>query len=207
MVIEPSRPPGDAPCPHCGSFLWFHGARADAETVELTKQQIQALITKRQIFEHIAELERLANSKVSEAEFWPEFLTRVIHSLAANGGAVWLNEGQRLGVLAQVNLFDAPAQRLGTQMNEHLPMILRVIETNQACVVAPHGMVGASKLACNPTAHLMIFGTIHCGQRPFRIVEIAQRDGAGEATQRGYLEFVQQMCGTAARFMCQKISR
>jgi hypothetical protein len=21
--IEPSRPPGDAPCPDCGSFLWF----------------------------------------------------------------------------------------------------------------------------------------------------------------------------------------
>ena len=23
VVIEPSRPPGDAPCPHCGCLLWF----------------------------------------------------------------------------------------------------------------------------------------------------------------------------------------
>ena len=23
LQIEPSRPPGDAPCPHCGSLLWF----------------------------------------------------------------------------------------------------------------------------------------------------------------------------------------
>lgn len=23
MVIEPSRPPGDAPCPRCGTLLWF----------------------------------------------------------------------------------------------------------------------------------------------------------------------------------------
>jgi hypothetical protein len=23
VVIEPSHPPGDAPCPHCGSLLWF----------------------------------------------------------------------------------------------------------------------------------------------------------------------------------------
>jgi mannitol/fructose-specific phosphotransferase system IIA component (Ntr-type) len=23
VVIEPSQPPGDAPCPHCGCLLWF----------------------------------------------------------------------------------------------------------------------------------------------------------------------------------------
>jgi len=23
LQIEPSRPPGDAPCPHCGTLLWF----------------------------------------------------------------------------------------------------------------------------------------------------------------------------------------
>ena len=23
VQLEPSRPPGDAPCPHCGSLLWF----------------------------------------------------------------------------------------------------------------------------------------------------------------------------------------
>ena len=23
VIIEPSIPPGDAPCPHCGSLLWF----------------------------------------------------------------------------------------------------------------------------------------------------------------------------------------
>jgi len=23
LRIEPSRPPGDAPCPHCGQLIWF----------------------------------------------------------------------------------------------------------------------------------------------------------------------------------------
>jgi acyl carrier protein len=23
IAIEPSQPPGDAPCPHCGTLLWF----------------------------------------------------------------------------------------------------------------------------------------------------------------------------------------
>ena len=28
LQIEPSRPPGDAPCPHCGTLLWFSGELA-----------------------------------------------------------------------------------------------------------------------------------------------------------------------------------
>lgn len=28
VVIDPSRPPGDAPCPHCGHLLWFAGPPA-----------------------------------------------------------------------------------------------------------------------------------------------------------------------------------
>jgi hypothetical protein len=28
--IEPSRPPGDAPCPHCGCLLWFASPSAQA---------------------------------------------------------------------------------------------------------------------------------------------------------------------------------
>ncbi len=29
VVIEPSQPSGDAPCPHCGCLLWFPTAAAD----------------------------------------------------------------------------------------------------------------------------------------------------------------------------------
>ena len=28
--IEPSTPPGDAPCPHCGALLWFLGDATDS---------------------------------------------------------------------------------------------------------------------------------------------------------------------------------
>lgn len=30
-AIDPSRPPGDAPCPACGSLLWFGTERSAAE--------------------------------------------------------------------------------------------------------------------------------------------------------------------------------
>lgn len=33
VVLEPSRPPGDAPCPNCGSLLWFSECGLVEETL------------------------------------------------------------------------------------------------------------------------------------------------------------------------------
>jgi hypothetical protein len=33
LTIEPSRPPGDAPCPRCGVLLWFAGDRVERARV------------------------------------------------------------------------------------------------------------------------------------------------------------------------------
>jgi hypothetical protein len=38
VVIEPSRPPGDAPCPSCGHLLWFAPV---APTVRLVCQRME----------------------------------------------------------------------------------------------------------------------------------------------------------------------
>lgn len=32
VVLEPSRPPGDAPCPSCGNLLWFSDEPRSART-------------------------------------------------------------------------------------------------------------------------------------------------------------------------------
>ncbi|HVA45450.1 MAG TPA: hypothetical protein VNH11_03615 [Pirellulales bacterium] len=45
IAIEPSSPFGDAPCPRCGTLLWFvnteHGLRLlDAELVEQVRQRL-----------------------------------------------------------------------------------------------------------------------------------------------------------------------
>jgi acyl carrier protein len=50
--IEPSRPPGDAPCPSCGTLLWFvpaaHGATFfDAETVDALRERLLGYISTR----------------------------------------------------------------------------------------------------------------------------------------------------------------
>jgi hypothetical protein len=37
--IEPSRPPGDAPCPHCGHLLWFGPKGRSPDQEELGKEE------------------------------------------------------------------------------------------------------------------------------------------------------------------------
>ena len=39
LRIEPSRPPGDAPCPHCGSLLWFGAEKRDSDQEQPVKRE------------------------------------------------------------------------------------------------------------------------------------------------------------------------
>src|SRR5262249_12921050 len=49
IAVEPSRPPGDAPCPNCGTLLWFIRTPADvlfyeAEAVAPITERVVAII-------------------------------------------------------------------------------------------------------------------------------------------------------------------
>jgi signal recognition particle subunit SRP54 len=37
--IDPSRPPGDAPCPHCGHLLWFEPQKQNVDEGESVEQE------------------------------------------------------------------------------------------------------------------------------------------------------------------------
>jgi DNA-directed RNA polymerase subunit RPC12/RpoP len=46
LQVEPSTPPGDATCPHCGSLVWYRGVTGQlvpecGEPIALTKSEIQ----------------------------------------------------------------------------------------------------------------------------------------------------------------------
>jgi signal recognition particle subunit SRP54 len=43
LQIEPSRPPGDAPCPHCGYLLWFGLKQQDSYEEEAVEQDTGVL--------------------------------------------------------------------------------------------------------------------------------------------------------------------
>jgi hypothetical protein len=55
--VDPSRPPGDAPCPHCGHLLWFERRKGNAE------EETRAVP-----HDGLLELVQMASEKFSEEE-------------------------------------------------------------------------------------------------------------------------------------------
>jgi len=166
----------------------------DPELIEQTKRQIRALVN---------EIAQLSRSDIAPAEFYSEFLTRVVSALAATGGVVWtLAEEGRLTLQYQINL-----QQSGLRGNEegqvqHSRLLSKVLNTGEALLVPPHsGAAEDDNEAVNPTDFLLVLGPLKTEIEVVGVVEIFQRPEAGLSTQKGYLRFLMQMCDLAADFI------
>src|SRR5262245_48241819 len=87
LTLEPSVPPGDAPCPNCGCLVWFEMGKskplASREAIAKTRDQISAIVR---------EIAALSSSDLAPCDFYERFLVGTVQAMAAIGGAVWLLE-------------------------------------------------------------------------------------------------------------------
>jgi PTS system fructose-specific IIA component/PTS system nitrogen regulatory IIA component len=83
VAIEPSRPPGDAPCPHCGHLLWFAGASfenaAPYENLEFISSD--AVIQRLEVPNKLSAITVLANRLHSTGKLPQEALESVITAM------------------------------------------------------------------------------------------------------------------------------
>jgi len=90
FTLEPSVPPGDAPCPNCGCLVWFEIENAKPivprQSISNKRLQINAIV---------CEIAALSSSELGLHDFYERFLARTVQALAAVGGAVWLIENPR----------------------------------------------------------------------------------------------------------------
>ena len=87
----------------------------DPKTIEQTKQQIRGLV---------AEIAQLSKSDLPPEEFYPAFLSRVIQSLAAVGGAIWtVGESGRLEKQCQQNLSETLLDPNSDETAQHLRLL------------------------------------------------------------------------------------
>ncbi|MCE9556492.1 MAG: HlyD family efflux transporter periplasmic adaptor subunit [Planctomycetes bacterium] len=165
-----------------------------SEAVEQTRQHIHSIM---------AEVAALARSDIEPRDFYDGFLSRVVSTMAATGGAVWTmgQDGTSFelpvaGYLPQSGMpQDAESQRL------HAQIIGRVFSTGEA-VLVPAGTRSADEAAGgNPTHYLLVLAPLRSKRQAYGVVEILQRPGASPATQRGYLQFLIQMCDLAVEYL------
>ena len=142
------------------------------------------------------EIEQMSGQDLAPPLFFQEFLVRVVTAIGARAGAVWLvDESNRLGLMAQVNLEQTGLrERPGAlAMNEKL--IVDVLQTGEARTLT-HG--GEAQL---PTEHVLVLSALHKEKKCVGVVELFQRPDVPIKAQSGYMQFLEQMCGYGSRFI------
>jgi multidrug efflux pump subunit AcrA (membrane-fusion protein) len=165
----------------------------DPQLIEQTKQQIRALVN---------EIAQLSKSELSPAEFYGEFLTRVVSALAAYGGAVWTaNDEGRLALQFQINLEQTNLRQNEDAQRKHSRLLTRVFKSGEGGLVPPHSGAGDDAESGNPTDFLLVLGALKTDVGVQGVVEVFQRADTGLNTQKGYLRFLLQMCDLAGDFL------
>lgn len=165
------------------------------EEVEQTKQQIRELV---------AEVAQLSNSGIPPDRFYPEFLNRVVTALAATGGAVWTREGSGpLSLRYQINLQKTGLQQSEQAQQRHGKLLLSVMAEGRGGLIPPQSGLGeaSADAPANPTNFLLVLGVLSVDQDSVGVVEVFHRPGGRPAAQKGYLQFLGQMCGLASDYL------
>jgi soluble P-type ATPase len=143
------------------------------------------------------QIEELANSKTTEEIFFPEFLRRVVSSLGAQGGAVWLRTNNRVDLAYEVNLAQTGFRENPQSDRLNQPLLGEVFSSGQATLYG----AGEPNSKPTPTPHLYILAPLQKGKEVVGAVEIFQRAETPTAARAGYLQFVEQMSGYASRYI------
>ncbi len=166
---------------------------ADQQTIEETKAQIRGLVN---------EIAALAKGGATAEEFYPELLSKVITALAAPGGAIWLlDQDRQLNLQYQINAEPTLLTNDSDDAQRHTRLIQRVANTGQSLLVPPYSGTTDGDAEGNPTRFLLVLGSLSHDGTKDGLIEIFQRPDTAPDTQRGYLRFLEQMCGLAAEWL------
>jgi multidrug efflux pump subunit AcrA (membrane-fusion protein) len=166
--------------------------QVSAETIEKTKQQIRGLV---------GEIAQLAKSDLGPEEFYAAFLQRVVQALAAVGGAVWvLGEGKKPQLSYQINLSPKLLDTESDEAGKHFRLLDYIVSSNSGQLVPPLSGFSDERMGANPTRQLLVINPLGHDNQVEGLLEIFQRADTQPATQRGYLQFVKQMCEVAGEW-------
>jgi len=147
-------------------------------------------VIKRELDELMRQAAALAERELPPGEFYAQFLERTVYGLAALGGAVWeIGPDNQLQVIASQGAE-------GPQTAERLAS-LNSLADRRSLAIEPHG---SSAVANDGGAPLTLLASVQSAGQTLAVVEIRQRPVASEATQRGYLRFLEACCEHAATY-------
>lgn len=141
------------------------------------------------------EVERMSGEEIPPNVFFPEFLSRVITAIGARAGAVWVLEGGRLSLAAEQNLEETGLKERPGAMQVNEKLLVDVLQTGEAKTLTQESGVEL------PTDHVMVLSALHKDKDCVGVVQLFQRTDVPEKARSGYMQFLEQMCGYASRYI------
>jgi len=171
--------------------------------VEETRRQIQRL------FEEVA---RLSELDLLPADYFGEFLKRVLAALAAPAGAVWMRTPQgNLQLQYQVNLQNLGLNRSEEAQQAHQELLRLAFQQPRPLHLPPQSFAGqpeGGKVAPgNPTDCILLLVPIQVENQVDGLLEVWQSPDRNPAAVNGFLQFMTEMCQLASRYLRNRLMR
>ncbi len=161
---------------------------------------------RRQINRLAEEIAKLSEMDLAPADYYGEFLQRVLTALAAPAGAIWLRTQQgNLQLQYQINMRQVGLDRDQEGRAGHDELLRQALQKGQPALLAPHSGLGQAEgskgpAASNPTDFVTLLAPIMVDKNVAGLVEVWQDPGRGPEAQRGFLQFIIRMAGLASGY-------
>jgi len=178
--LEPSRPPGDAPCPYCGHLLWFSSSKhSDAPSL----QDVTDVFT--------AWTQVIA--RAPDDRYYEKLLFELVKLMAARAGAVWIPTGKALKLKCQYQ--DAEFSRASSDKERRERLLREVVTSGQSAF-------GPSSVDQGTNENVVLAVPVKRNQEIKAIIEIIQGPGASGEVRHGNLRFLERICECANDRIC-----
>lgn len=141
------------------------------------------------------EIETMSGEDLPPQTFFSEFLTRVVTAIGAKAGAVWMNEGGQLALVAENGLEETGLKEIPGALQTNQKLLIDVLQTGEAKTITHNQGVEL------PTEHVMVLSALHKEKDCVGVVQLFQRSDVPDKARSGYMQFLEQMCGYASRYL------
>ncbi len=160
---------------------------------------------RRQINRLAEEIAHLSEMDLPPAQYYGEFLQRVLTAIAAPAGAVWLRTQQgNLQLQYQVNMQHVGLNRTEAAREIHNKLLEEAFKKAQPGLIPPHSGVGEQQESKggpgNPTDFVILIAPIMVDKQIEGLVEVWQDPHRGADAQRGFLQFLVRMASLASGY-------
>ncbi|HXG10037.1 MAG TPA: hypothetical protein VNK04_09625 [Gemmataceae bacterium] len=173
----------------------------DPKVIEQTRRHINRLRE---------EVARLSEMDLAPADYFGEFLTRVLQALAAPAGAVWTRTPHgNLQLQAQVQMQKVGLDRSDAAKEQHGELLRQAVQQARPLCLQPQSSVGTGQVGApapgNPTDYLLLLAPIMMGNQVQGLIEVWQDPNRHPSAIQGFLQFLVHMGELASRYLRNRL--